>query len=553
MDSPPAVARFARLWPLGLALLLLAAVTAWTLRASLRMTGGGLVYALDDPYIHMAIAKNVVRHGVWGTTPWAFTSATSSPIWTLLLAATYRLFGINVVSPLVLNLAFAAVFLLAVYGVLRHFPLSPTAIAALLFAEIICVPVVPVVMCGLEHFLQLDAAVLFVWLASRGDPARLSGRAFGQLCAAAIAVVAARYEGLFLVAGVVLLLAAGRRPGRAAALLAAAALPVVAYGIWSVGHGWAFLPASLHLKANVSAHGFSSPANVFRNWTRGLVRVPHLAIMLLGGALLIAGRQRERSQDPATRMMLLTLVAIVLHLSFALAGFFYRYEAYLVALWILSVGCLLAPRTETQPSGGPRLGRAATVARLLLALTGPLFVVRGLEALSSSPRACRSIFEQQIQMARFLNAFYAEHRVVANDVGAINFFTDLDNLDLVGLTTRDAMWAHLRNQFTRQRIGELAAARRMEIAIVYDDWYQRAGGLPTAWSRRGEWTIRDAVTTARPTVAFYAITPADVDRLDASLQAFAPRLPPTVIQAGSYLQAGSPDAPATSDRTLAPR
>jgi hypothetical protein len=35
----------------------------------LRQTNGHFVYSLDDPYIHLAVAKNLARHGVWGVAP----------------------------------------------------------------------------------------------------------------------------------------------------------------------------------------------------------------------------------------------------------------------------------------------------------------------------------------------------------------------------------------------------------------------------------------------------------------------------------------------------
>src|SRR5262249_41111202 len=47
---------------------------------SLRANQGQWVYPPDDTYIHMAIAKNVSNHQVWGITQYSFSSSTSSPL-----------------------------------------------------------------------------------------------------------------------------------------------------------------------------------------------------------------------------------------------------------------------------------------------------------------------------------------------------------------------------------------------------------------------------------------------------------------------------------------
>src|SRR6266581_6972380 len=87
-------------WPLLAACALLLASIAVLLRASLELTGGHLVYTLDDPYIHMAMARSFAQHGVWGLTAQGFTSSTSSPIWTFIISAAFRLLGPQVWIPL---------------------------------------------------------------------------------------------------------------------------------------------------------------------------------------------------------------------------------------------------------------------------------------------------------------------------------------------------------------------------------------------------------------------------------------------------------------------
>ncbi|MBN2356156.1 hypothetical protein JXO59_08585, partial [candidate division KSB1 bacterium] len=64
---------------------------------------GHIIYVLDDTYIHMAMAKNIVEYGVFGITPYRVSATSSSPFWTLLLALLYGIFGKSEWLPLFLN------------------------------------------------------------------------------------------------------------------------------------------------------------------------------------------------------------------------------------------------------------------------------------------------------------------------------------------------------------------------------------------------------------------------------------------------------------------
>jgi 4-amino-4-deoxy-L-arabinose transferase-like glycosyltransferase len=95
-----------RHWPVFAATFVFWLTTAILLVISLQKNSGHLAYALDDAYIHMAMAKNCALHDIWGITRHGFSSATSSPLWTFLLFSTYVLFGVNEVSPFILNVLF---------------------------------------------------------------------------------------------------------------------------------------------------------------------------------------------------------------------------------------------------------------------------------------------------------------------------------------------------------------------------------------------------------------------------------------------------------------
>lgn len=112
------MAAISRHWPLTTAIIILWITMSALLVVSMKQNQGHLVYALDDPDIHMAMAKNFAQHGVWGISRYEFSSSSSSLLWTLLLSAIYFILGANESSPFILNVIFATaiIFLYMVPG-----------------------------------------------------------------------------------------------------------------------------------------------------------------------------------------------------------------------------------------------------------------------------------------------------------------------------------------------------------------------------------------------------------------------------------------------------
>ena len=91
---------------------------------SVKKNQGHIVYAIDDTYIHMAIAKNLAQNGVWGITKYGFSSSSSSLLYTLLISVIYFITGVNEVAPFILNIIFATLTIFLVFIILRRYNLN---------------------------------------------------------------------------------------------------------------------------------------------------------------------------------------------------------------------------------------------------------------------------------------------------------------------------------------------------------------------------------------------------------------------------------------------
>ncbi len=531
-------------WPAALVLLLLG-LALWGLTAESRgQNEGHLAYALDDPYIHMALAKNLARHGVWGVSPFEFSSSSSSLLWTGLVALGYVV-RVDEALPFVLNLL-AAVGLIGVgHWILLRRRVPPLYACVALLITAFATPVPALVFTGLEHLLHAVLVLLFAFLVEEALVApeeRLAGRGGVPLCVTAALLVMSRFEGMFLVfVACVLLVARGRRM-HAYAIAGCGLLPVIAYGAVSAAQGWYWLPNSVILKGQLPDLGTTEGLVEFLGYAayRRLIEAPHLLFLVVAAVAALVhtggrGGSSGRAWQPGSLGLGLFLATALLHLQFARTGWFYRYEAYLVAFGLIALTVALFGRShaaeeqETKASGKWQRGVAGGLLGILLLV--PLGE-RASRSAALTPDATRNVYEQQYQMGRFLREYYRGQAVAANDIGAVTFLGDVRILDLVGLASMDVAERVRAGEYTGDHIDAFARKRGVKVAVVYDPMYQRDGqsSLPRHWVRVGQWKIQRRVMAAYDTVSFYAADPAEAERLAACLREFAPRLPKTVLQ-----------------------
>jgi hypothetical protein len=149
--------------------------------------------------------------------------------------------------------------------------------------------------------------------------------------------------------------------------------------------------------------------------------------------------------------------------------------------------------------------------------------------------AAKNIYEQQYQMAKFISRYYAGDTLAANDIGVINYFADIDCLDLVGLGSLEVAGLRLSGGYNAESLGKLARTKKARIAVVYEKWLEKLAVIPPDWIKVGNWRILRNVTCGDETVTFYAIGLAEEKALSANLREFSSLLPDDVVESGKYI------------------
>lgn len=470
-------------------------------------TGGRLIYVLDDPYITLAMARSFAEAGVWGVTTAAFTHTSSSPGWTLLLAALHRMGARSEAIPFVLSLVAGAIFLVIADDILRAGRIGARRRVMTLVLALFAAPLAAVAFTGLEHAAHAAAMAAWLYAAAVTLEAPAGKSHERRVLILAPLVTALRYESMLAVVLVSVVLARRGRHGLAMALLALAAAPLVAVGLAGYAHGWDLLPTSVALKGNnLLTVGTWAFLVRFALQVRAVLPLGALTCMVVWTLFAVQASPRART------FALLCVGTTLLHLAFAGVGWFFRYEAYLVAIGILA----LTITARTVPRG--------LAWRVCAMLTLALLVWRGVKSSAAVAPASAGVYRQQYQMGLFLRHSYQGRPVVVNDIGAVSYLARITPVDLAGLATMPVARARLSRTFGVETIRTAAREGQAQIALVYDSWYTATGGLPTEWVRVRRWTTRCPICSD-DTVSFYGLTPAAARQLREQLDAFEPSLP----------------------------
>lgn len=499
--------------------------------------GGDFTYPLDDSYIHLAVAKNLGTHGVWGINPDAFSGVSSSLSWPLALTVLGAAFRWGEWIPLGLNVVLGLWVLWLADRWLREVAVGRIVRAAALLGFVMVVPVGVLAFVGLEHVAQIGLSLaLLRWAVRSVDGPRVEH--VGRAMVLAALLVATRFEGLFLVAAIAFAL---RRTGRtdvAARMVLAALAPVLVFGLVSLALGGRFLPNPVWMKGRLAAELLpalraAGPDPLL--WgqllvdfcilapLRSLAEVGVLAWLVLFG-LGWALWTRVRGVDLTA--LWIVLATTWMHLTFARTGWLGRYEAWLVAMLIL----VLAPFAQAWLDGGVRRRWWRRAGMIVVLTVFAMFPVRTRVASSlfQANRGSTNIHEQQIQMARFFREYRRGEAVGVNDIGAVGFFSGVECVDLWGLSDVEIAESRLQGRLNPIELGWLAQIREVDVVAMYESVLNETGGAPEEWHAIADWRIQRNAVCGSSRLTWYATSAAAAPRLASELRSWSGQLPSTV-------------------------
>ncbi|MEW5702362.1 MAG: hypothetical protein AB1792_09055 [Candidatus Zixiibacteriota bacterium] len=487
---------------------------------------GHLVFSLDDPYIHLAIARNLALHGVWGINPDQFSAASSSSLYTLLLTLAFIVTGPTEIWAWVLCISGAlAIALLLAVRAQRSLPNHWLAAGVALWTVVIA-GLPELAFTGMEHAWHTVAVLTLVAMTER----LLAGQEHRTRDAAALVVLvlvgcALRYETLFLIPPLLICLLAAGKKRMAAAVAIAAALPAATLGIVQLAHGEPFLPNTILLKGVYYEHLglWSYPARFLRQ----IDSLYWITLLGLASVAAFDSLRQRGARDPRLAGIAMFFAAVLCQSAFGLIE--RRYVVYVVAMGVWVV----------LPHIGEWIERARpwmVKATVRYSVWGMAFCVGvfpfadRLQELGRLPQLSQDIYQQQYQMARFFAENHRGRTVAVNDIGLVSWAGNVQVFDLWGLGNSTVARLRADNTFTPERMRELVAQAGAPIAAVYPGWFVTHGGLPDEWRPVGHWQLapKSKTSVGSPLVFFFATTPDWIEPLQKSLDRFTPQLPPEV-------------------------
>lgn len=478
---------------------------------ALQKTDGVYTYMIDDAYIHMSIAKNFALHHVWGMTPYQFSSTSSSPLFTYILSVFISVFGNFSLIPLVFNMTMA---LLLIYVLNSYYykELGKTkyAVLASVFTLLMAVMHLQVLL-GMEHVFQVLLFSINIYFFQR-----FFNNGFKDIWASVgflgslLLLGVVRFESMFYFVSIVFLFVLLKNFRNAFLVLFFGFLSIMIFGYFNFQMSGHFFPNSVLVKGTsldfsgnyvVQIKDYLFKKTLLNTSFYKVAVVP----LLISGLLIFRDfKNVKRIKD----VLLSNFILIALCLTLLLHNWFgnfrgaFRYEAYLMVGFSMA----LIPKLKdffAQPF--ITVKRNFLLSTLILGNVVLLFY-KFQSANLVILKGTEDVYTQHIQSAKFLNRYYNSAKVVANDIGAICYFTDIHLFDIAGLGTAEMIDFNKNEKVFGSDfevfLTDYCTKNNFDLAIVYEEWFN--GHVPKNWQKVAVLNIDNRIN-ARGNVTVFAI------------------------------------------------
>jgi hypothetical protein len=459
------------------------------LMAALMIAKGNFAYTLDDPYIHLVLARNILS-GQYGINSIEYSAPSSSVIWPLILAP-FSIFPKHFEHvPLIIN---SACVVLSGFLFLRLFYRLPFALSILCTLSVmLCLNFYGLVITGMEHSLQVLLVLIIAFAFMDSETLSSSEKSKpnkGLLYASLILLPLVRYEGLAISVPVLIYCFIKGDKKLAVFSFAALVATLAAFSLFLYSKGLGFLPSSVLAKTSHT----SSSATI----ENLLLNIRAYGFLLVPVVLVCINEFRHK------RAYCCVLIAVSgLHFLFGKYGWYGRYEVYfLVFILVISLKYLLDNDAKKWPI-------VFVLPLVFNSLVVPSF---------TSARASSNVYHQQAQMAKITKLL--DDNVAVNDLGLVAYNSRHYVLDLWGLGSIEALTQRKSNTGNAQWIHDLMVKKQVSYAIIYDSWFPLK---PDNWIKVAELVLLEKrITPASDIVSFYATSVQSAEKMKVVLHEFS--------------------------------
>lgn len=505
--------------PFSVATLFFVFVTAYVFCEILSLNDGLLVYALDDPYIHLAMAENILR-GHYGVNLNEYSAASSSIIWPFLLApgsfTIYSPFALNFLCSLVSIFAFTQIFTRAFQ--IQNLKTKMIFVASLSTVFVLTTNLISLLFSGMENSLQI-AVILAIALGLVIE--HQENRLPKWFLAALFFAPLVRYENMAVCLPVGLYLFCNGYKKQTLVLFTLIGLTLGAFSLFLWNLGLEILPTSILAKTTLmtpAEYHDTYLDKLDRNFSHPAAQLLLLNFFFFLGFLLFKKSQKGFTQKK--QLAYIVLAATATHLLFGRFSPKQRYESYILALSFVMLIYFLAPAIS-------RLFEEKTsrffLFKLILFTFGLLILLSSnmIRFILTTPLACNNIYQQQYQMHRFATQYYKQP-VAINDLGYVSYKNPNYVLDFAGLANLQALEHRLENTDPKWMF-RLAKEHDVGLVMIYSSWFPR---LPSRWQKIGVLHLGSVkASTYSSRVHFYATRPRAYPKIVSKLQQFIKTLP----------------------------